>query len=335
MQTRHQHLQVLTIHKNPTSIAPSSQKILSNVTKRITGKEKENRKEKEKLEKEKKILINDSQNLEKMDKKPIGICPVCGKGHIIERDKIFVCTNSSCGFFIHKEIKNTTITPEIARQIITDGRSEVLHFTNASGNSFTARIELDGNAINIQFDNEFLNGKCPLCGGRVQITKNGYNCENRVKRDEMDERNGFKCSFHINKSLCNRRLTREEVERFLAGKIDILDGFCSSAGNEYSAFLEISEAGYVRTNSRISVCPKCGGTILVGTKGFNCSNFRLKHCHMKFPRKIGGHYLTINDVRQLCESEDHTSDPVKVTQANGTTILKRMTLDTDLETITI
>ena len=255
-----------------------------------------------------------------MDIKPIGICPVCGKGHIIEREKIFVCTNSSCGFFMHKEIKNTTITPDIVRKIITEGRSDVMHFTNASGNSFTARIELEGN---------------PLCGGRVQITKNGYNCENRVKRDEIEERNGTKCSFHINKSLCNRELTREEVERFLAGKIDILDGFCSSAGNEYSAFLEISEAGYVRTNSRISVCPKCGGTILVGTKRFNCSNFKLKHCHMRFPRKIGGHYLTINDVRQLCESEDHTSDPVKIIQANGTTILKRMTLDTDLETITI
>lgn len=265
-------------------------------------------------------------------KEHLGTCPVCGKGYIIEKDKTFICNNKRCGFFIHKEIKGTPISSDVVQTIISKGKSDIMRFSNSDGNVFTARIVINGKTAAIQFDNEYLKGKCPLCGGRVQVTMLGYNCENRLKRDENNER---KCSFHVNKSLCNREITKEDVERFLEGEIDIFDGFISSNGNEYSAFLKISEEGYVRTCSKVSTCPKCGGTILVGTKAFNCSNFKHKKCRMKIPRKIGGHQLTYNDVKQLCERDDHTTDPVTITQANGTTCLKRLTLDKDYETITI
>jgi hypothetical protein len=165
------------------------------------------------------------------------------------------------------------------------------------------------------------------------VTEKGYNCENRLIRNGIN--GARKCSFHINKRLCNRELTKEEVERFLKGEIDLLDGFNSSAGNDYAAFLQLSDAGYVRTCSRVSVCPKCGGTILVGPKAFNCSNFKLARCKMKIPRKIGGHELTYNEVKQLCERDDHTTDPVTITQSNGMKVMKKLTLDKDFETITI
>ena len=271
--------------------------------------------------------------MEKFNRNIIGVCPVCGKGNIIERERRYTCDNPSkdnpCGFYIHKEIKRTQITPDIVRQLIADKKTNVMRFTNAAGNPFRARLALDGKAINVLFDCEYLSGKCPICGGRVQVTQNGYNCENSLRRD------GSKCSFHINKRLCNREITKEEVERFLNGEKVILDGFYSSAGNEYAAFLELTEAGYVRTNSKVSVCPKCGGTILVGSKGFNCSNYKMEGCRMRIPRRIAGHEMTFEDVTQLCERDNHTTDEVEIKQANGQVIKRRLTFDENWETITI
>lgn len=275
------------------------------------------------------------------DSKTVGICPVCGKGRVIEKEQGFGCNNRSCGFFIHKEIKRTAITAETARKLITEGKSDVMKFTNAFNNPFFARLIREGDTIRVDFDNDFLDGKCPLCGGRVQITKNGYNCENRVSRKKGEKKygNGWdiskKCSFHMNKRLCNREITKEEAERFLDGEKEILDDFLSTAGNEFSGYLELSEAGYVRTCSRVSVCPICGGVILVGTRGFNCSNFKTEGCRMKIPRRVAGHDVTLEDVRQLCERDDHTTDPVDIRQANGEVIKRRLTFDENFETITI
>ena len=269
--------------------------------------------------------------MEKNDRTTIGICPVCGTGHVIEMEQGFACDNKSCGFLIHKEIKRTPISAEVARKIITEGRSDVMKFYNAGNSPFHARIILKEGAVCVEFDNVFLKGRCPICGGRVQVTEKGYNCENRVNRTA----NGKECPFHMNKRLCNRELSKEEVERFLDGKTDILDGFTSSAGNEFSGFLELNEAGYARTCSKVSFCPKCGGTILAGPKGFNCSKFKTEGCWMKLPRRIGGHKLTMEDVRQLCESDNHTTEPVDIRLNNGEVVKRRLTLDENYETITI
>lgn len=262
--------------------------------------------------------------------KIIGLCPVCGQGNIVEKEETYIC-NKPCGFYIHKEIKNTPITPSIVRKIITQGHSDIMQFSNVEGNKFFARAILQDKEVVVQFDNKYLKGRCPICGGRIQVTENGYNCENGLIRNETED----KCNFHINKTLGNRPMTEEEVERFLSGEKDIFDGFRATSGNEFSAFLEVSEVGYVRTSSRISTCPKCGGTILVGTKAFNCSNYKTEGCHMKLPRKVSGHKLTYDDVIQLCERDDHTTDPIEIKLANGKTVRRSLTLNSDYETITI
>ena len=56
---------------------------------------------------------------------------------------------------------------------------------------------------------------------------------------------------------------------------------------------------------------------------------------MKLPRKVSGHKLTYDDVIQLCERDDHTTDPIEIKLANGKTVRKSLTLNSDYETITI
>lgn len=266
-----------------------------------------------------------------MDKKLkiIGKCPVCGTGQVIEYPKRYACDNAvgktKCPFFMHKEIKKTVITPEIAESVIRDGRTEQLTFTNAEGMPFKARLVVDGTGVKLTFDNEFINGKCPICGGRVQVTKNGYNCENRMTKTQ--------CPFHINKKLGNRDITKEEVEKFLNGEVTILDHFMSNMGVEYSAYLETTSTGYVRTNSYVSKCPECGGDILVGPKFFNCSNYKTEGCQFRIPRKVFGHDITIKEAKSLCE--EGMTEEVEIPLKNGTTVNKRLTFDSRGRLMTI
>ena len=92
-------------------------------------------------------------------RKTIALCPVCGTGHVIEKEQVYACTNRSCGFHIHKEIKRTPISAETARKIIKERKSDVMRFTNASNNPFYARIIRIGAKVCIDFDNEYLKGK--------------------------------------------------------------------------------------------------------------------------------------------------------------------------------
>ncbi|MGZ4386389.1 MAG: DNA topoisomerase 3 [Gaiellaceae bacterium] len=84
----------------------------------------------------------------------LGPCPRCGAvtGEIIrENSRAYGCTSwksreeSGCGFVIWKRVAGRTITPEIARQLLEEGRSrEVLSgFRSRGGKPFRARLVLN------------------------------------------------------------------------------------------------------------------------------------------------------------------------------------------------
>jgi DNA topoisomerase-3 len=85
----------------------------------------------------------------------LGLCPRCGAetGEIIrENAKAYGCTSwksreePGCGFVIWKRVAGRTLTPEIARQLIEEGRTrEVLSgFRSRAGKPFRARLVLNG-----------------------------------------------------------------------------------------------------------------------------------------------------------------------------------------------
>jgi len=85
----------------------------------------------------------------------LGLCPRCGAetGEIIrENSRAFGCTSwksreeSGCGFVIWKQIAGRTITPEIARQLLEEGRTrDVLSgFRSRNKKPFRARLVLNG-----------------------------------------------------------------------------------------------------------------------------------------------------------------------------------------------
>ena len=85
----------------------------------------------------------------------LGPCPRCGSetGEIIrENSKAYGCTSwksreeAGCGFVVWKRVAGRTLTPEVARQLIEEGRTrEVLAgFRSKAGKPFRARLVLNG-----------------------------------------------------------------------------------------------------------------------------------------------------------------------------------------------
>jgi DNA topoisomerase III len=92
----------------------------------------------------------------------LGLCPRCGAetGEIIkENSKAYGCTSwksreePGCGFVIWKRVAGRTITPEVARQLLEEGRSrEVLSgFRSRAGKPFRARLVLNEEG-KVEFD---------------------------------------------------------------------------------------------------------------------------------------------------------------------------------------
>jgi DNA topoisomerase-3 len=76
----------------------------------------------------------------------LGPCPICGR-EINENRKGFSCWSKDdpgCGFVIWKAKAGKQLTPAIARELITSGRTEkpVPGFRGRSGRSFRAKLAL-------------------------------------------------------------------------------------------------------------------------------------------------------------------------------------------------
>jgi DNA topoisomerase III len=92
----------------------------------------------------------------------LGPCPRCGAetGAIIkENSKAYGCTSwksreePGCGFVIWKRVAGRTLTPEIARQLLEEGRTKevISGFRSRAGKPFRARLVLNGEG-KVEFD---------------------------------------------------------------------------------------------------------------------------------------------------------------------------------------
>jgi len=191
-----------------------------------------------------------------------------------------------------------TITEEEAKALLEKGETPIINFQNRSGEEFSAQLKIvDGN-IKLFFPEKILNNKCPVCGGNIKEVANGYACEHFFNKIEEE-----KCPVYIGKRICNRPITIEEIENFLGGKKEILDGFTTNGGKTFSSCLNIAQNGQVELKSEVCACPKCGGKIYIGIKGYNCSNYRNPtiKCDFVVWRNIAGRKISPEEVKTLCE----------------------------------
>ena len=84
----------------------------------------------------------------------IGVCPICGK-EIIRTRRGYGCKGykEGCKFTIWSTVAGRSISVAEAKQLLTEGRSELLEgFVSKKGSRFSARLKLDGDRVTFEFD---------------------------------------------------------------------------------------------------------------------------------------------------------------------------------------
>lgn len=236
------------------------------------------------------------------EKKLIGKCPVCGRGNIIRYHGNYICTehftnadgHRRCSFYIPSEFKGCDIKEETIRQLLERGESDLLEMKTNSNYPYLAKIVVvPEKGIEVHPLKKELGIRCPKCGGRILVTRQGYACENELKAEPT-------CSFFVGNKIGNRFIRENEVIDYLQGKSVILDGFQSNAGKPFSGALRMNEQGITYVDFKMGRCPNCGGEILVGHGAFNCSNYKGgKGCTFNIFREYSGHPMTADEVREL------------------------------------
>lgn len=168
-------------------------------------------------------------------------------------------------------------------------------------------------------------GKCPLCGGDVIKTMKGFACVNSLDTEPA-------CQFFLFSTIGNRRLSDLEVTRFLEDKSILLDGFATKEGKNFTSILSFNLDGSVSMSAQIGNCPKCGGTLYVNQRSVSCTNFNNPSMPCKFTiwRNIGGHEMTLDELRQII-TNGTTTEPVNLHDIKGNTSRHRIGLNADKE----
>ncbi len=176
-------------------------------------------------------------------------------------------------------------------------------------------------------DSKKIVGFCPVCGGNVVKTVKGFSCENAVGDNPS-------CKFFVNGVVANRKMTDEDVSHLLTVKSEVFDGFSSNEGKAFSSALTVMPDGSLDLNSKVSKCPRCGGDIFVGMKGFNCTNFKDTEnpCNFVVWRNIAGHLVSLAELRQICE-KGVTSEEVSLFGATGDVYKKRLGLSPEKDKV--
>ena len=158
-------------------------------------------------------------------------------------------------------------------------------------------------------------GQCPLCGGDVVKTGRGWKCN---------------CGFTLPAMVANRRLADWEVEVLLAQGRILLDGFATKDMVTFPSVLYITEDGRTMLESKVGICPKCGGNVHVGRRAYNCSNYSDPNilCDFAIWRSISGHDMTVDEVQDILRN-GFSSEPLEFFREDGARYTKDLGLKPD------
>ena len=177
-------------------------------------------------------------------------CPKCGHIGFTESFKAFEC-GAKCGAIVWKNMSGRQFEREEVEKLLTDLRVGPLEgFRSKLGRPFNAVVQFDktegkqsfdfgdspDSAARIDFSQLPSIGQCPACKeGTIHDTGTSWQCSNTAK-----------CKFRMGKTLCQKEIPREQVEKILTvGKTDLLPRFISKKGKPFSAYLKLEGAKVV------------------------------------------------------------------------------------------
>lgn len=101
------------------------------------------------------------------------ICPKCGTGKVMIRQKLAKCDNEKCGLLVFRKFLNKELTDQHLEQLFSTGSTKLIKgFKGKKGNTFDAKLVFDSN-YNLTFSFPKTTGKSTKKGGlKPSITNN-------------------------------------------------------------------------------------------------------------------------------------------------------------------
>jgi len=171
----------------------------------------------------------------------LGACPSCS-GNIRENVFSYKCEKNEgkgkgCKFIMWKESSGRWFDKETATRLISEGSIDSLHgFFSQNEEEYNQDVKIQDEKVSIgsrgnisNSDDEIL-CECPICNqGNIRISNSSFLC------DQED------CTFRgLRREMSKRMIEPEEAKKiFTNGKSDLLEGFTSKRGSEFSAYLQI------------------------------------------------------------------------------------------------
>lgn len=162
-------------------------------------------------------------------------CPKC-KGVVRLSPKMGEC---GCGFRFWREVAKRELTQDELETLISAGKVGPLDgfVSPKSKAKFSASLKFseDFSKLNFEFDNAVSGpvlGACPKCGGDVKSRGAHFACESG--------------DFTLYGEIAKRRIDAETAKQLLVSRrTDLLNGFKSKAGKNFSAYLVLQPTGKV------------------------------------------------------------------------------------------
>ena len=186
-----------------------------------------------------------------------GKCPACG-GDIIKGKKDYGCSNwkaekGACRFVIPSVISGRMISSHILSELLDKKKAgPVVGFVSEQGERFSGILKLvkendvwqviiasgsPGAPHPSAAQSENAVGICPSCGGEIIKSEKAYGCSNR--------RENGGCRFVIWRTIAQKEIPKEAVAQLLEnGVTDMIAGFISRKGTEFSAKLKLEDQGF-------------------------------------------------------------------------------------------
>ncbi|MDB2593430.1 topoisomerase C-terminal repeat-containing protein, partial [Euryarchaeota archaeon] len=175
-------------------------------------------------------------------------CPLCDHGTVRIGQTMYACDHDECKFRgVSKEMCKRPISPEEAKSILENGKSELLEdFISKRGRPFKAFLVLDKTRIKFEFPPreaaadatrfpivEGVVGVCPTHKVNIVETETHY----------QPEAGSSGCSIQIAREVSKREITREEAKILIEKKeIGPFDDFLSKkTGKPFSSKLYLKK----------------------------------------------------------------------------------------------
>ena len=150
---------------------------------------------------------------------------------------------------------------------------------------------------------------CPLCSKPLREFDWGYSCP---------DRQSGQCDFALSKKIAGKTLPKKQIEKLItAGRTDMIQGFYSKSGREFSAALVFNKADKkiefdfepTATGDGF-ICPLCGSALRSVAWGYSCSSYKETGC--KFSIGTVAHKkLTDSQIKNLlCGKKVHVKGMV-------------------------